>query len=231
VPEPNRARIFHEEYGSPVLPAVVMNIPPEPPPLTKGNALHQRLGLPADAVLVLYQGLIAETRCVLELQRAVASLPRRFHLVLIGVGEDAYLAQLRAEAGSASGRIHLIPWMNAEDLHAMTTSANVGVLLYRNRGRNNYYAAPNKLYEYMFAGLPVVSSNFPGLQAAVETGGYGVCADPENPAEIAQAILASAEIPAGTEIARRARAQWSWDQQADILRKVYHAVMERTHAE
>ena len=52
VPEPNRARIVHEEYGAPRLPGIVMNIPSDPAPCVRGTLLRARLGLDADAVCV-----------------------------------------------------------------------------------------------------------------------------------------------------------------------------------
>ncbi len=230
VPEPNRARIVHEEYGAPALPAVVMNIPADPPPFARGTLLRERLGLDARAVCVLYQGLLAESRCVLELAEAVALLPEHLHLVLIGLGDDAYMHELRAAADRANGRVHLFEWMHPEELRGFTASADIGVLLYRNRGRNNYYAAPNKLYEYLFAGLPVVASAFPGLQSAVEGGGYGACADPARPDDIARAIAQAAAIAPGADIATRSRAAWNWSDQAAVLRRVYEELLEKDHA-
>lgn len=229
VPEPNRARILHEEYGARELPAVVMNVPPDPPPFQRGSALRERLGLPEDAMIILYQGLIAESRCIIELARAVATLPEHMHLVLIGVGEEAYLTQLRKEVLRAGERIHILPWMHADELRTMTASADMGVLLYRNRGRNNYYAAPNKVFEYLFAGLPLVASDFPGLRAMVADHGFGACADPERPDDIARAITDAAKISPSEDIAMQARAQWSWADQAEVLRREYNTVIERNH--
>lgn len=224
VPEPNRARIMLEEYGAAQLPAVVMNIPPDPPPYTRTDALRRRLGLGADAVVALYQGLLADSRCLVETARAFAALPPRFHFVLAGQGDAAYGAELRAVAEQLQGRVHLLDWMPPEQLREVTASADVGVLFYRNSGRNNYYAAPNKLFEYLFAGLPVVSSAFPGLQMIVEGGGFGACADPADPADIARAIERASAAEAGEEISHRARAAWRWEDQAAVLRALYHDV-------
>ena len=230
VPEPNRARILHEEYGARDLPAVVMNVPPDPPPFARATAVRDAVRLPGDAVIILYQGLIAESRCIHELVQAVAGLPQHMHLVLIGAGEHTYLAQLRKVASTVEDRIHMLPWMHADELRAMTASADVGVLLYRNRGRNNYYAAPNKVFEYLFAGLPLVASDFPGLRAMVADRGFGACADPERPDDIARAIIDAASIVPSEDIALQARAAWSWNDQAAVLRREYNTVIERDHA-
>jgi glycosyltransferase involved in cell wall biosynthesis len=221
VPEANRARIVHEEYGAPTPPIVVMNIPADPPPFRRGSLLRERLELNPDALCVLYQGLLGETRCVMELVEAIAMLPANVHLVLIGLGEEPFMRKLESAMERLEGRLHIFSWMHPEELRAYTASADMGVLLYRNSGRNNFYAAPNKLYEYLFAGLPVVSSAFPGLRAEIEGGGYGFCADPSSPEDIARAIKQASALPPGAEIAGRARAAWRWSDQADILRRVY----------
>jgi len=53
---------------------------------------------------------------------------------------------------------------------------------------NHVNAQPNKLFEYMAAGLPVICSNFPLWRMLIEKGNCGICVDPKKPEEIAQAI-------------------------------------------
>jgi len=226
VPEPNRARIVHTEYRARQAPAVVRNIPAAPPPFQRGTLLHSKLSLSDDAVIVLYQGLLAATRCLVELAQSLAFLPGTVHIVLAGAGDAAYEQQLHNEAARFRGRIHLLPWTPREQLQHITNSADIGVLLYRNDGRNNFYAAPNKLYEYLFAGLPVVASAFPGLMEIVDAGGYGSCADPSSPEHIARAISAALAIKGGEDIAQRARMEFTWDAQVQVLHEVYRNMME-----
>lgn len=230
VPEENRARIMYEEYGAATPPAVVRNIPEETQPLTRGGALRERLGLGSGDVIVLYQGLVAETRCLKELGMSARFLPRHVHVVFVGEGDEELRKELQDIAHDSAGRVHLLPWMPPDTLRAFTASADVGVLLYRNTGRNNFYAAPNKLYEYLFAGLPLVSSAFPGLQAVVEGEGFGYCADPENPEDIARAVTAAAGMQAGEGIAARARALYRWEHEAAVLRTAYNTLLEAQHA-
>ena len=55
-----------------------------------------------------------------------------------------------------------------EKLLIHTRCATLGVIPFQFVGLNNYYATPNKLFEYIAAGLPVVASNFPELKRIVE---------------------------------------------------------------
>lgn len=53
---------------------------------------------------------------------------------------------------------------------------------------NHTNAQPNKMFEYMSAGIPVISSNYPLWKSIVEDNNCGICVDPERPQEIAAAI-------------------------------------------
>ena len=60
---------------------------------------------------------------------------------------------------------------------------------------NHIDAQPNKMFEYMSAGIPVIGSNFPLWREIIEGNDCGVCVDPMNPSEIAQAIDYIAKNP------------------------------------
>ncbi len=228
-PEPNRAEILRDEYGAKETPVIVRNIPPSSCAYQPSDALRTRLSLRPEDIIVLYQGLLSDTRCLDELIAAVPLLPEQFHLALIGTGDQDYMRSLHEAAErSAPGRIHFILWIPFDELRTITASASVGVLLYRNSGRNNFFAAPNKLYEYLHAGLPVVVSDFPGLRAIVESRGYGACANPEDPNSISKAITSAASVNHGSAIAERARAQFNWEDEANVLSELYAGLFTET---
>ncbi|MDC4505526.1 glycosyltransferase, partial [Acinetobacter baumannii] len=53
---------------------------------------------------------------------------------------------------------------------------------------NHIDAQPNKMFEYMSAGIPVIGSNYPLWRSIIEDNGCGICVNPEDPEEIAAAI-------------------------------------------
>jgi glycosyltransferase involved in cell wall biosynthesis len=229
VPEPNRAQILQQEYGSRSAPVLAANIPPLREPFRESAYLRERFGLKPSDVIVLYQGLLAASRCLLELIAAMTELPPSYHLVLIGGGSASYLERIREliSREGLSPRVHVLPWVDPRELPLITASADIGALPYRNSGRNNYYAAPNKLYEYLFAGLRVVSSDFPGLRSVIDGGGYGACAAPDDSRDLARAISEAAGLEGGRPLAERARAEFRWEEQAEALRTLYIALTEK----
>lgn len=67
-------------------------------------------------------------------------------------------------------------------------NARVGLVLFHPE-KNHIASQPNKLFEYLSAGLPVIASNFPGWEAFLQENSCGLAVDPLKPEKIAQAIL------------------------------------------
>ncbi|MAT40658.1 MAG: hypothetical protein CL946_13760 [Ectothiorhodospiraceae bacterium] len=227
VPEPNRARIYREEYGAPAEPLVVRNIPPNVYEYAESDALRERLGLDGSAVIVLYQGLLTESRCIRELTEAVRHLPEEFQLALLGgIAEDYRQAieRIISQYGLQK-RVHLMGSVPYEELYPLTCSAYIGCLLYRDTTMNNRYAAPNKLYEYLFAGLPLVASDVPGLRDAVPGFNCAKWCNPEEPESIAQAIAAATNLTKGRLLADAAKERFSWQQEWEKLLQLYSGAL------
>jgi glycosyltransferase involved in cell wall biosynthesis len=92
---------------------------------------------------------------------------------------------------------------------------------------NHRLTTPNKLFEAMAAGVPVVASDLPGMAGIVRETGCGVLCDPTSPAAIAAAIRSILDGPADERAAYRPRAltavreRYNWDAQMAILLAEY----------
>ena len=113
--------------------------------------------------------------------------------------------------------------------------ADVGLAIYQNTCRNNYYCAPNKVYEYASVGLPIVGPNFPEVQHLVDTYKIGKTFDPSSSDQIASAIrdvLASPEAHSAMSTAALAlKESVNWEAQEDRLHAVYEALLAPASAE
>jgi glycosyltransferase involved in cell wall biosynthesis len=186
-PEENRSRIYYDEYHSKRMPLTILNCPPYVPP-RKSTKLRDELaarGIPCDTI-VLYQGLMDTSRCIQELAESAKYFNDGTVLVLLGDGFKGW-ENPSAVFGSSDRIVHYRR-VEYQELLAYTSSADIGVLFYRNECRNNYFCAPNKLYEYMMMGLPVITNNFPGMMKIVEGENVGLCVDPTDPPAVAGAI-------------------------------------------
>ncbi len=230
-PEENRSRIYREEYRAKPEPLTIANCPPYMPPI-ESNILRKVLAEKGfhPRTIVLYQGLLDASRCIEELVESARSFDEGILLVLLGAGFKGWDSQ-QAIARSV-GNVVVLPRVQYKDLFPYTASADIGVLFYRNDCRNNYYCAPNKLYEFMMMGLPVITCNYPGLRKFVEGEQIGYCVDPEKPEEIAQAVN---RLAANKEERNRfrenglrlVREQYNWQKEFEKLFGAYEHILGR----
>lgn len=77
--------------------------------------------------------------------------------------------------------------LSRQEVSVLYAESSVGVCLFK-KTVNNYMAEPNKIYEYMEAGIPIIISKFPLWVKVVEGARCGICVDEENPDEICEKI-------------------------------------------
>lgn len=189
----SRARIMRDEYGCPQLPTVILNIPETRKPVKCNHLrrfIEQQRGAPLSKAdkIVLYQGGLSAARGLENIVRAFSELPGWYYFVLMGYGPlKEPLRRLINKCG-LSDRVFIHPAVPYKDLHEYSCSADLGVISYLNTSRNKYYCAPNKLFEYAMAGIPMVGSDLPEIRRIIERYKVGSLFDPENPASIAGAI-------------------------------------------
>jgi glycosyltransferase involved in cell wall biosynthesis len=151
------------------------------------TTIREKLGLADNTPIIVYTGGYIHGRGLHNLVSSATYLDRGV-LVFIGWGVlEEKLKRMVKEKGLEKKVFFTEPVLPNE-LVAFISSASLGVVIYQNTSLNNYYACPNKLYEYVHAGLPVVSSNFPGLREIVDGYQLGQTFDPEDPKDIAAAI-------------------------------------------
>lgn len=228
-PEENRSRIYREELGARRPPLTVRNCPPWRPPL-ESTLLRDELARRgvACSTIVLYQGLVDSMRCIEEMAEASRRFDDGVVLVVLGSGFGPWARPAERLAGH--DRIVVLPRVPYDRLAPYTASADVGILLYRDDCRNNRYCAPNKLFEYLMMGVPVIAAHHPGMRALVEGEGVGLCVDPEDPAQIAAAVNRLAADPAARARMRerglrRSREEYHWEEQFRPLLALHRALL------
>jgi hypothetical protein len=188
--------------------------------------LRKRLGITADTPLVLHQGAPAPARGCEVLVEALTHLPGA-HLAFLGDPEPGYAAGLRRLIAQRNmeERVTLLSSVPLEDLLAHTAEANVGVTLLQDTCLNHRLALPNKLFEYIAAGVPVVAAALPETQRLVETHGVGWCVPPEDPIAVAGALRVALRGPTADPGLRkrlaRAGEELSWERERERLLELY----------
>jgi glycosyltransferase involved in cell wall biosynthesis len=110
------------------------------------------IGVPADKLLFIYQGGFISGRGVERLLSNFSKLPE-LELVCMGSGPLQHLVE---DAAANFTNIHYLPPVPPREVLAYTRVADVGICLTDNSCLSHYYSLPNKVFEYLHAGLPII---------------------------------------------------------------------------
>lgn len=179
------ARIISEQHRIP-RPTILFNCPARQE-VMRSDRLRKLLSISPERKVILYQGGLQRGRGIFISLRVI----RRIHnaaLVFLGNGDLRNEIAREIKDERLSGRAYLLDAVPVSELLGYTASADIGVCFIENYGASYYRSLPNKLFEYVAAGVPVVASNFPEMRSFVDSNGVGLCVDPGDEEEIVSAI-------------------------------------------
>jgi glycosyltransferase involved in cell wall biosynthesis len=209
------------------LPLIVMNCayrtdPPDPRP----RRFHEALGLAPGVRVVLYQGGFSRDRGIEQLIAAIPSIPDAV-LALLGYGVlQAELEAIAADPANG-GRVRVLPAVPPTELLDWVASADVVAMPIQPTTLNHRYTTPNKLFEAMAVGVPVVASDLPGMAPTVREVDAGLLVDPTDPTAIAAACRTLLDEAPEVAAERRRRilaaahATYNWEEQMARLLDEY----------
>jgi glycosyltransferase involved in cell wall biosynthesis len=125
-------------------------------------------------------------------------------------------------------RVEKLGQLNRKEVAQTLSRAIAGLVLFYPEP-NHVNAQPNKMYEYMSAGIPVIASNFPMWQQVIESNQCGICVDPMNSQAIKEAIEWLVEHPEdakrmGKNGRKAVEAKYNWEQESKTLLELYEAI-------
>jgi glycosyltransferase involved in cell wall biosynthesis len=198
----------------------------------RSDRLRQHLGLSAEIRIALYQGYIQSDRALDILVRAAAFLQENTVIVMMGANEGSMQAQLEALIASerVADRVKIIPPVAHTELLDWTASADLGLIIYRpDFSPNVQMMLPNKLFEYLLAGLPVLASSLDAISDIVRTHEVGQIVSSLSPEDVGAAINAMLSDQVTLARMRRnaleaARHEFHWEKESQKLVRLYHEI-------
>lgn len=219
------AYLLREEYNIPI-PIVVSNFS-YLTPLRRTNVLKKRLNIAKDRIIVLFQGVIYPGKGIEAMIKASKSLPG-IEMIIMGYGSEEYRDELKSLATDfKASNVHFLDAVPPVELLDYTASAEIGIVPAENLCYSYYLGLPNRLGEYIMAGIPFAVSDFPEMRKLAIEGDMGVVFDPAKPKEIVKALeeLSKPEVyerKRGNVI--RARNIYNWENEGAKLIKLYNAI-------
>ena len=213
---PALAEIFTRKYGLSF--AVVRNVPPATPELPIRPAVLR------PPYVLLYQGALNEGRGIEHLLQAMEHLPE---CVLWLAGEGDLSASLRAMAArlSARERVRFLGCLPPEELRRLTPKAWLGVNLFEKKGLSYYYSLANKFFDYVQAGVPVLTMDFPEYRALQAQYPVAVLLQEASAAAVVDAVRRLLHHPEEYERLRsatlQARRVWAWEREEPLLLTIW----------
>jgi glycosyltransferase involved in cell wall biosynthesis len=168
--------------------------------------------IPESAKIYLYIGYISLGRGIETILEAFSRTKSKSVAIFLGDGE--YVNKIKNQSQQRAN-VFVHPMVSHEEVVHLASSADFGLCLIENVSLSDYYCLPNKLFEYAFAGIPVVASEFPEITRVVSKYGLGYCVEPnvENLLEFLDSEEAINPAPLSQDIHRLEELGWNHQQE------------------
>ncbi|MFM1933111.1 MAG: hypothetical protein RL226_2414 [Bacteroidota bacterium] len=218
---PSIAQAYKDRYGVKDV-WLVRNVPHQMGEAPKKNLFREKFNIPAHERIFLYQGAFTYNRGLEEAVEAFEGISGA-HLVCMGYG--VFLDKVLA-AAERCPNIHYMPAVPYNQVLEHTASADVGLLSVRPTCLSYLYCLPNKLFEYIQAGIPIVSNNLPDCRTLIEQYQIGWVLDEYTPESIRNKVeeLRDADISVFASGLKRAASELMWEVEERALVAVYERV-------
>lgn len=132
---------------------------------TIDNFIRIKFQIPQESILFIYQGAIQDSRGIPILLNCFSSLSGKYHIIFLGNGnkKDDVI-----EYSDKYENIHYHEKVNYTTLIQYTKSADIGIHMIENQCLNNYYCLPNKIFEYLYANIAILTSDFPDMKRIIK---------------------------------------------------------------
>lgn len=206
---------FEKKYG--VKFHVIRNIPPRPAAVKLKT--RSELGLPEDKKIVVLQGAgINIQRGAEELVEAM-KFTEGVVLLIIGGGDVFSMLKNSAAENGITDRVIFKNKMPAEELFHFTANADLGVTIDKDTNLNYRFSLPNKIFDYVNAGLPVLASRLPEIEKFIRKYNIGLFIEQHSPEHIAGKIkeaLGSSYYVVWKNNTLKAAEENSWEEEKKV---------------
>lgn len=194
---------------------VYKNLPSAP------KYFHKKFNISSSSSIFLYLGILGPGRGIELCLEVFSQIKEDVHVVFMGSGELEFLIK---KYSHEFDNIHFHFPVSHSEVVSVASDADFGLCLIENVSLSDYLCLPNKLFEYSFAGLRILASDFPEISKVVDDYDLGVCCDLDS-VSVKCAIISLISTPS-QNIPRDIK-NLSWSVQAIRLRDAYRKLLLR----
>lgn len=213
------AELYRAEYDKEV--HVIRNISDSSlPQKVKGRA---QLGLPEDAFIIINQGAgINVDRGMEEAIEALELLPSDVVLLIVGNGDAVPALKEMTVQRNLEKRVIFRPRQPYLEMLQFTLNADCGLSLDKPLSPNYKYSLPNKVFDFIKSGIPIIASSVVEVKRVVETYNIGTVCNDHQPETLARAIIEIKSIgqKAYSHNLNKAAAENNWEKERLIWREI-----------
>jgi len=210
------ANLYKEKYGIEM--KVLRNIPRLV--AIDNQPKKEELGLPTDKKLIILQGSgINMHRGAEESVEAMRYMEDAV-LLILGSGDVIPNLKQMVKEHALENRVIFKGRMPYEQMMAHTHLSDLGLSLDKDTNVNYRFSLPNKLFDYIHAGIPVLGSDLVEVKRIIQDYGVGEIAesfDPEKLAVQMQSMLSSPKLAEWKLNAQKARVELNWEKETEVL--------------
>jgi glycosyltransferase involved in cell wall biosynthesis len=201
-------------------PALVLNTPVYKM-VEKKNLFREEFNIKKEQKIFLYQGALNSGRGLETLLEAFKALKSNAVIVFMGYG---VLAPLIAQSAKESENIYFHEAVSPEVVLDYTSSADFGISTIEDSCLSYRYCLPNKMFEYMMVGIPLLVSPLPEMKKVVEEYNVGVVLEENSVDGVKKSVEEAMTLDVKTlennlEVAKTI---YNWQEQEKVLLKVYN---------
>lgn len=217
------AKIYSEEYKVPV--KVIRNIPPLSNQLKLKPSTKQELGIPQNKKIIVLQGAgINIDRGAEEAVEAMQYVNGAV-LMIVGSGDVITLLHQMVKKLNLTDKVVFVGKVPFEKLLQYTHHADLGLTLDKDTNINYRYSLPNKLFDYIHAGVPVLASGLVEIKNIIDQYKVGDCIQSHDPKYIAEKINSilnnETQLQDWKKNCKIAAENLNWEKEEKLLTLVY----------
>lgn len=196
------------------------------------DQMVNKMGIDTDKreVKLIYVGGLTAIRGIKEIVKSLGFIKnKKTKLILVGKFQEERLKE-ELKTMPEWQKVTFKGWLSQKEAYKEMQSANIGLICFL-PVPNHIYSVPNKIFEYMVAGIPVVASDLYLLRKVVEINNCGICVNPQDPKEIAKAIEYLIEHPEEAEkMGENGRKavlnKYNWEEESKKLLEMYKNLLK-----